>query len=180
VTGLRQWLAGLLTAGGSKSAVVRGGPGFCGILDANAADIPDILRFEMPIYRNHETIYRFDFPVAANENDVGARYRHLILSPEGGAAIYVADGRAAGYVAWMCYHSHRTRHAAVLSIAVEPALRGNGIGRALLDHLRDRLTAEGVVALRAHVWAHNTESRDFFEASGFAPVHTVYSLGLDE
>jgi len=38
----------------------------------------------------------------------------------------------------------------------------------------------GAIALRAHVWAHNTNSRSFFEARGFMPDHTLYTMPLKE
>jgi GNAT superfamily N-acetyltransferase len=165
---------------GQKPAAERGGPGFRGILDANLADIPDIVRFEIPIFRDHEALYRFDFHEPTYAPQIAEKYQNVIGSRDGGAAIYVADGQAVGYIAWNLFHDHRIRQAVVLSVAVEPELRGTGIGRALFDHMRERVALGGAVALRAHVWAHNAGSRTFFEAHGFMPDHTVYTLPLKD
>ena len=179
---LRRLFRALLrhTGFGPKPAAERGGPGFRSILDATHADIPDIVRFEVPIFRDHEALYRMDFPESTNEAKVAEKYEHVIRTRDGGAAIYVADGRAAGYVGWRFLGTGETRQAIVLSISVEPALRRSGIGGALFDHMREHVTSDGAVALRAHVWAHNTESRSFFEARGFMPDHTAYSMPLKD
>ena len=162
----------------SKPAAERGGPGFRGILDATFADIPDIVRLETPIFREHEALYRVDFHEPTHAPQITEKYQNVIRSPDAGAAIYIASGHAVGYVAWNLNHENGGRHAVVLSIAVEPSMRRSGIGGAMFDYMRERATADGAVALRAHVWAHNAGSRSFFEARGFMPDHTLYTMSL--
>ena len=174
---LRQWLDTLprLAGLGREPAEMRAGPGFRGILDATLADIPEIVRFEMPIFQHHEEQYPYDFQISMDERQVTEKYEKIVRSPDSGAAMYVADASAVGYVSWTVYDQVKDRQAVVLSIAVEPGYRGQGLGRALLAYARERAEASGAESLRAHVWAHNVPSRAFFEAQGFTPVHTVYN-----
>jgi len=167
-------LAGL----GPKPAAERAGPGFRGIVVANEADIADIVRFELPIFDEHRPLYRIDFQQAATDRQVSDKYRALLGSPDAGAAIYVANGSPIGYVAWQCLHVGQMRMAVVLSIMVEPAHRGTGIARELLDHARQRVRDGGASVLRAHVWAHNAASHAFFQSEGFTPVYGVYDLAI--
>jgi ribosomal protein S18 acetylase RimI-like enzyme len=53
-------------------------------------------------------------------------------------------------------------------ISVRPALRGRGIGSALLAALRSAAAEQGVARLELDVWTFNEPARRFFVRHGFA------------
>ena len=125
---------------GPKSAVERGGPGFDGILEATYADIPDIVRFEVPIFRLHEAIHPFDFVEPADDRTLVEKYEHLIRSKSASVSLYVTDDRAAGFISWATYLNQGVLEAAVLTIAVDPAYRRRELATSMLRHMRRRLS----------------------------------------
>jgi len=56
-------------------------------------------------------------------------------------------------------------------MAVDPAARGAGVGRALLDVLVDRARALGLPVVELHAQLH---AKDFYERAGFIPFGDVY------
>lgn len=55
----------------------------------------------------------------------------------------------------------------VVNIAVEPAARGQGVGRRLLETARAHCDAEGIHRLRLFVSASNTPALELYAALGF-------------
>ncbi len=55
-------------------------------------------------------------------------------------------------------------------IAVHPAFRRQGVGRALMDHFRERARADKADRVALEVWDFNSEAQAFFAACGFAPA----------
>jgi GNAT superfamily N-acetyltransferase len=72
----------------------------------------------------------------------------------------------------------RTQHVGeVLECFVPPAIRGQGVARALLRALEDELRRRGAEVLRAPVPARNEGSVALFRARGFAPLVHVMQRG---
>jgi [ribosomal protein S18]-alanine N-acetyltransferase len=70
----------------------------------------------------------------------------------------------------------------LLALAVDEGHRGQGVGRALLADVRERLRREGAFALRLDVRWDDPRARAFYERAGFAPAglrHGVYADGGD-
>jgi [ribosomal protein S18]-alanine N-acetyltransferase len=78
-------------------------------------------------------------------------------------------GRVCGYMI-TCIRGER---AELVSVAVEPALRGRGAGSALLESTLRRLRRRGAARLVLMVRPANTAARAFYEKFGFRPVRTV-------
>lgn len=176
----RLWRAVLRAVGlGPKTAAERGGPGFSGILEATMADVPDIVRLELPIFRAHEAAHPIDFPERTADRALVEKYEALIDSNSAGVAIYVADGRAVGFISWATYSQQGMTQAAIQTIAVDPAYRRRRIATELLEYMRKHLADAGIAAVRAHVWAQNDGSRAFFEKHGFRASFTLYSAPLE-
>jgi GNAT superfamily N-acetyltransferase len=78
------------------------------------------------------------------------------------------DGEAVGFALWFLnFSSFRGRNGIYLEdIFVRPALRGRGIGKALLRHLAGRCVAEGWTRLEWSVLDWNEPSIRFYEAQG--------------
>ena len=60
--------------------------------------------------------------------------------------------------------------AELLTIAVDPAARGRGLGRQLLGDLLARLAAGGATSVFLEVAEDNAPARALYAATGFAPV----------
>jgi ribosomal-protein-alanine N-acetyltransferase len=60
----------------------------------------------------------------------------------------------------------------VMTIAVDPAQQGRGIGRRLLDHLTGQARATGAEALLLEVRADNATAQKLYLAAGFEHIQT--------
>ncbi len=88
------------------------------------------------------------------------------------------DGNVVGY----CYaHPWRMRaafcHTAEVSIYVDSACRGNGLGKALLEELIQRCKAQGLHVLIAGITEGNEHSRHLHENFGFRKVAQYDEVG---
>lgn len=74
----------------------------------------------------------------------------------------------AGFALWFYnYSTFRGRHGIYLEdLYVRPALRGRGIGKALLVNLADRCVKENLARLEWSVLDWNTPARTFYESLG--------------
>ena len=78
------------------------------------------------------------------------------------------DGKPVGFALWFyTYSTFQGRHGIWLEdLYVDPALRGKGIGKALLVHLARRCVAEGLGRFEWWVLDWNTPSIDFYKSQG--------------
>ncbi|HEX3809739.1 MAG TPA: GNAT family N-acetyltransferase [Rhizomicrobium sp.] len=82
------------------------------------------------------------------------------------------DGAPAGFAMWFYnFSTWRGRHGIYLEdLFVKPALRGHGIGKALLVHLAKRAVGEGCGRFEWAVLNWNTPSIDFYKSLGAEPM----------
>jgi ribosomal protein S18 acetylase RimI-like enzyme len=80
------------------------------------------------------------------------------------------SGRALGYVVICLGWSleYQGRDAFIDEVFVEPAARGKGLGRALVDHAIERCRALGVQALHLEVERTKAKTQDLYRSLGFA------------
>ncbi len=64
-------------------------------------------------------------------------------------------------------------------IHVQPQFRGQGVGRALLDHVKDMSEMQDWDNVTATVWQGNDTSAALFDKAGFAPISTTLRFGPD-
>ncbi|MEO0080944.1 MAG: ribosomal protein S18-alanine N-acetyltransferase [candidate division WOR-3 bacterium] len=106
-----------------------------------------------------------------------ACFRQDLHRPHSLALVAVKDGRLAGYaVAWAEEELH------VANIAVEPAFRRLGIGRALMQQLETFGRRRGVKSVYLEVRQSNTEAQAFYRRLGFVQTYVrrgYYSNGED-
>lgn len=78
------------------------------------------------------------------------------------------DGAPVGFAIWFyTYSTFQGRHGIWLEdLFVDPALRGKGIGKALLRQLASRCVAEGLGRLEWWVLDWNQPSIEFYQAQG--------------
>lgn len=90
------------------------------------------------------------------------------------------NGEPAGFALWFYNFSTFKGKAGIYleDIFVDPAMRGHGIGKALLKHLAQRCLAEGLPRLQWWVLDWNEPSIDFYRALGAKPMDawTVYRV----
>ena len=80
--------------------------------------------------------------------------------------VALADGHFAGYVGIMCVPPEGE----LANLAVEPALRRRGVGRALLSALEETLAARGVTSVYLDVRASNRGAQALYESVGYEQV----------
>lgn len=93
---------------------------------------------------------------------------HPYLLADSGALFLVASegDRISGYAVTQTVADE----AELLNIAVDPALRGQGIGALLLDVAMDRCARAGAAEMWLEVRSSNTDARSLYEGRGFAPM----------
>ena len=117
--------------------------------------IKDLARYE-----------KLEHEVVADEADIT---RDLFgANPRVFCEIAEWDGAPAGFALWFyTYSTFQGRHGIWLEdLFVDPALRGEGIGKALLQHLAQRCVAEGLGRLEWWVLDWNQPSIDFYLRQG--------------
>lgn len=117
--------------------------------------IKDLARYE-----------KLEHEVVADEADIT---RDLFgANPRVFCEIAEWDGAPAGFALWFyTYSTFQGRHGIWLEdLFVDPALRGKGIGKALLQHLAQRCVAEGLGRLEWWVLDWNQPSIDFYLRQG--------------
>lgn len=70
----------------------------------------------------------------------------------------------------------------LLALAVRPQRRGEGIGQALLGHVRQQLACSGAMRMQLEVRADDPEAQVFYRRQGFEPTglqSQVYADGGD-
>lgn len=89
------------------------------------------------------------------------RWRHRTVAP---FCVAVVAGHVVGYLRLDPAVSQDW----LVSIALTPTVRGQGVGRALLSRAQECATATSTI-LRAKVLPHNQAAQRFFERCGFLP-----------
>ena len=92
--------------------------------------------------------------------------------------VAVEEGRVVGWVALTRY-SDRGCYAGVtdLSVYVDPAAQGRGVGRSLLEHLMADAEAAGIWTLQAGIFPENEASLALHRRCGFRVVGTRERIG---
>jgi len=95
--------------------------------------------------------------------------RFVALDDDG----HVLGWAAASPVSDRCVYAGVVEH----SVYVDPAARGRGVGRALLDALLDAAAAGGIWTVQSGIFPENTASIALHSAAGFRVVGTRERLG---
>jgi L-amino acid N-acyltransferase YncA len=102
---------------------------------------------------------------------------------EAGNPVLVAEigGEIVGYTTWTWFRGGERfpgyRHTRELTIHVDEAHHGQGVGRVLIEALVERARAMDVHVLVAGVDAANDASIEFHRRLGFEPVATMPEVG---
>ena len=92
----------------------------------------------------------------------------LFVRQQGVRAWAADDGRTKTLQGFILVR-HVDEEAEIMTIAVDPAARRHGIGRALLSHAMEELRNLGVAALHLEVATNNAAALSLYRTLGFVP-----------
>jgi len=98
----------------------------------------------------------------------------FLEQPELGFVWLAYDERGVGAVCVVCYAISTSMGAVVAKlddVSVKADRRGQGIGTALLEQLKEQLRKEAVSRIDVAVHLENPEARSFYEKLGFVSLH---------
>lgn len=114
---------------------------------------------------------RFVAPRAGTEQGYGAFLVRQLDESEAFVLVAEMDGGVVGYayagIEGQDYMSLRGPAGALYDIVVDPARRGQGVGRALLDATIAELTSRGAPRLLLHTATQNLPAQRLFARAGF-------------
>lgn len=105
-------------------------------------------------------------------------FREALRSDALRAFVVEADGAVRGYALARLQKQPETAltYGALVveldQISVDPAYRGRGLGRQLIDEARSLASDAGAARLQLTVWEFNRHAREIFERVGFAATTT--------
>jgi GNAT superfamily N-acetyltransferase len=113
---------------------------------------------------------RLAHEVDATEEDIAAAL--FAADPRVFCDIALWTGEPAGFALWFySFSTFRGRHGIYLEdLFVRPALRGHGLGKALLQTLARRCVAENLPRLEWSVLDWNEPALKFYRSAGAAPM----------
>ncbi|WP_038092907.1 GNAT family N-acetyltransferase/peptidase C39 family protein [Acidihalobacter prosperus] len=127
------------------------------IRPATLDDVDDLLRLEETCFQTDRLSRR--------------QFRYMIARAHSDVLVHAQDGRVEAYV--LTLYSRGTSMARIYSIAVSATLRGQGVGRALVEAAETRAKAEGRITLRLEIRRDNAASLALFRALGYRQFDQV-------
>ena len=156
------------------------------IREAANTDLPHLGRLGALLVQEHHDFDRRRFLAAKDRTPqeyarfLGTRLDDrdavILVAEAKGEAIGYAYGEIEGYD----YMSLRGPAGVLNDLIVDPAYRGRGIGRWLLDEIISRLKSRGVPRIVLSTAAKNKSAQRLFERSGFRPTMIEMTRELDE
>jgi len=134
--------------------------------------------------RHAAALPRLFKPVSAT-SFAPAAVRELLAQPEWIVFVACADETVVGYasaeIQWRAATPFRQPIASLYVhwMGVCAEWRRRGVGRQLVDALREIARALELQALMLDVWSFNADARAFYERVGFHPQRHILSLELD-
>ena len=146
---------------------------------ASPADAEAIASIAREVHEAHATAHPGLFQPGAGDVMSRGEVETLVASASWHLLVAVRSRAVVGYAT---AEEQRTpaspykRERAVLHVhamAVASAVRGAGVGRALMHALRELAGARGLRTLELQVYEFNAAARRFYEREGFAPLRTL-------
>jgi ribosomal protein S18 acetylase RimI-like enzyme len=152
---------------------------------AAAADIPALGRLGALLVRTHHDLdpKRFIPATPATEKGYGSFLGTQLDDPDIIVLVGERDGKVIGYtyagVEGTDYMALRGPAGVVYDIVVDPAHRGQGVGRKLLDATIDELKARGVPRVVLSTAEPNSTAQRLFDRAGFRRTMIEMTRELD-
>jgi len=146
---------------------------------ATARDAPTLAALNRFVHEPHLARRPEDFTVLEPEA-VRAWFRERLDKATTAAWIAEQGETAVGYLLMFVHERDRSafRHARrwceIDQVAVDPAWRRRGVGRALMAAALDEADARGVRDVELSSWAFNGEAHNMFRRLGFEPRVVVF------
>lgn len=150
------------------------------IRSARAGDLPELLAFEQGIITAERPYDHTLKPDPLSYYDVAA----MIDDPNAEVAVAVLNGHpiGSGYAIKKPSRHYVSPdfHAYIGFLYVDPAHRGKGINKLVLDHLFDWARAHDLSEIHLTVYPDNQPAIRAYEKTGFSPYILEMRLNLDE
>ena len=150
------------------------------IRSATPGDLPTLLTFEQGIIHAERPYDHMLKPDPISYYDVGA----LIEDPDAEVAVAETENQliGSGYVRRKASRHYLTpeEHAFIGFLYVDPAFRGRGVNKRVLEHLFDWARANNLPEIHLTVYPENSSAVRAYEKSGFSHYLTEMRLNLDE
>lgn len=108
-------------------------------------------------------------------------FEAIEASPDNELVVAVLDGRVVG-VAQLTYIPGIARNGAtrvlVEAVRVDASVRGQGIGRQLMEHAHERGRARGATLAQLTSDKHRPEAHRFYRSLGYGQTHEGFKLAL--
>jgi GNAT superfamily N-acetyltransferase len=152
---------------------------------ASPEDLPAVLALADELQAPHHAAHPGLFVPAGFPEQHLALWRRALEGPNGAIFLAECEDRVVGYVAADVLDEtvslfHPLRLGRVNSIAVTAAMRGRGVGRALMAHAETWARVHGAQDLQLVVWAFNEEARRLYAELGYAPRAIVMGKAASE
>ena len=140
-----------------------------------AAEAARLVPFFRIVQALHAAARADRFRESADPARETAFFEQWLARPDVHARIAISDGSDCGYVLYeFCRHdggvvSHPRKHVFLHHIAVAPAHRRRGVGRALVARLKDHAREQGIAEMTSSHWAFNAAAAAFMAAIGLTP-----------
>jgi ribosomal protein S18 acetylase RimI-like enzyme len=148
--------------------------------EATEADLDAICALGMQVNLLHHEAFPRVFAGPADPRRDAVHWTASIAQPM--AATFVAEPQGAALAGFVTVavgdetHSlfQSQRNGRVGTLGVSPEWRGQGIGRALMQHAQDWASARGAMELRLNVWAFNDSALRLYRELGYEMrMHTL-------
>ena len=156
------------------------------IRPARAADFNAVGKLGALLVRTHHDFdpQRFIAATSRTESGYGSYLRSLLDDPDIVILVAERDGNVVGYtyagIEGTDYMSLRGPAGALYDIVVDPAQRGQGIGRLLLDATLAALKARGAPRVILETAERNPTAQRLFERAGFRRTMIEMTRELDD
>ncbi|MEM7498100.1 MAG: GNAT family N-acetyltransferase [Pseudomonadota bacterium] len=149
------------------------------------ADIAEIVALTKATHDEHRREMPAFFPQVFDEKTYATSLRArtmrhwFVLRPPTQTLVWDDGTGVKGVIDWDLTSSTCGGTAYFINnISVKSDARRRGIGRALLEAVRERARAAGCREIGAAVWNHNAVSAALFERAGFSPIVTHHCAKL--
>lgn len=123
---------------------------------------------------HHEDFFSID---VLRDEQIVNYFSRLLAGVAADVIIAVADGRIVGYVTVYVREQpdywNVKRVGDISGLMVQPAYRGQGIGRLLMDRAREFFERQGVRYFTVYTAVENRGAIEFYERCGLRPLYTT-------
>lgn len=149
---------------------------------ASRGDLDAVVALCAPVVAAHAALHPHLFPDGEDTAAMRAHFERRLAAPDGLLAVARLEGAVAGFAAgevrtWRAtaFTRYRPPYLHLEIIAVGPAFRRRGVGRALIDYVADFAAGRRIADIDAGQWASNSEAAAFYASVGFAPATQMWS-----